>query len=369
MNGRSLLASLMLLTTGIAVAAGVPVSVAASFVDREGTSHTLAAQIPYSDLSSRAQKEDFTRRFSKSADSADPGTLDFTKENISQIRAQQNAAMRDKIGAQARYFDVTTVKSELNGVPVYISSPAGGVAPTNGDRVLINLHGGSFVRGSGELALAGAIPIAGLSGIKVVSIDYRQAPELQYPAASEDVEKVYRALLGRYKSRRIGIFGCSSGALLTAEAVVWFNHRGLPAPGAIGLFGEGATAKAGDSNYIVPQMAGYAGPVSTNAVALESDWYFPAGSERIPLAFPADHPDLLKRFPPTLLMSGTRDIGLSQVVVTHARLINAKVEAELHVWEGATHCAYAAVDADPHVPETREAWNVIVGFFSQHLRR
>jgi len=50
-------------------------------------------------------------------------------------------------------------------------------------------------------------------------------------------------------------------------------------------------------------------------------------------------------------------------------LVRAGVEADLHVWEGAPHCIFAQPIVDPSVPETREAWDVIVKFFDKQLGR
>lgn len=47
--------------------------------------------------------------------------------------------------------------------------------------------------------------------------------------------------------------------------------------------------------------------------------------------------------------------------------MKAGVEADLHVWEGATHCSLAQPIGDLDFPENREAWDVIVKFFDQHL--
>jgi epsilon-lactone hydrolase len=43
----------------------------------------------------------------------------------------------------------------------------------------------------------------------------------------------------------------------------------------------------------------------------------------------------LSGFPPTLLMSGTRDLFLSNTVRVHRKLRQAGVPADLHVFEGA----------------------------------
>lgn len=364
---RRVFLALIAVVLPVASSAQETPAAAPPFMGQDGVSHTAPTLIPFSDLASPQQKDQFLRPYRPRAPGARPEPIPFTKENAGRLRARQSATQVPKLDAQARYFDVTTVKSELGGVPVYISTPAKGVAPRNRDKAIINLHGGSFVFGADEMAREGAAPIAGLGGFEVVSVDYALAPEHQFPAASNDVEKVYRALLERYKPASIGIMGCSTGALLAAEAVVQFERQGLPRPGGIGLFGEGALAKAGDSYYVAPILGGFSPRPLTSAIPLESDWYFPPGSERIPAAFPAEHPEMLKRFPPTLLISGTRDSGLSQVVTTHARLVDAEAEAELHVWDGVTHCAYTATDADPEVPEMRQTWDVIVKFFERRL--
>jgi len=72
---------------------------------------------------------------------------------------------------------------------------------------------------------------------------------------------------------------------------------------------------------------------------------------------------VLAKFPRTLLISATRDYGLSNVVHTHTALVKAAVPANLHVWEGLGHCFFF----DSDLPESREAYDVIVGFFRKAL--
>ena len=56
---------------------------------------------------------------------------------------------------------------------------------------------------------------------------------------------------------------------------------------------------------------------------------------------------------------------LSSVVYTHTQLIKAGVEARLYVWDGMWHAFFSDVD----LPESREAFDVIVRFFADHLGR
>ena len=95
------------------------------------------------------------------------------------------------------------------------------------------------------------MPIAFVGKFRVISIDYREAPEYSFPAASEDVAKVYAELLKTYKPTNIGIYGCSAGGPLTAESIAWFQKLKLPLPGAVGMFCEGAAFwTEGDSGVI-----------------------------------------------------------------------------------------------------------------------
>jgi acetyl esterase/lipase len=143
-----------------------------------------------------------------------------------------------------RLYPVVIEQRTFGGVPTQVVTPQQGFAPEQQHRVLINLHGGAFLWGAGAGGLVEAIPVASVGRIEVVTVDYRQGPEHVFPAASEDVAAVYRALLTQYPAQNIGIYGCSAGGVLAGEAVAWFIHAKLPVPGAIGMY-CGAVADLG----------------------------------------------------------------------------------------------------------------------------
>lgn len=262
------------------------------------------------------------------------------------------------LATQKRY-SVAMKPTHINGVYTEVFMPKEGVSAENKHRVLINVHGGGFLFGSRINSQLESIPIAAVGKIKVVSIDYRLAPEHQFPAASQDVEAVYRALLKEYKPENIGLYGCSAGGLLAAQSMAWLLHTGLPLPGAVGMFCAGAHFYGKGTTPAIQVTADMVARMAANA-------YFTSLTPiDHPLAFPWTDETVLEKFPPSLLISSTNDFALSSVVSTHSKLHRLGVDADLHIWEGLNH----AFLYDSDLPESREAYKVIVDFFAENLGR
>ena len=256
-------------------------------------------------------------------------------------------------------YPVEIASSAIAGVPVYVVTPLK-VPAEKADRVLINLHGGGFTKDSGSLIES--VPVANLAQTKVVSVLYRLAPEHPFPAAVDDVVAVYKELLKTYKPGKIAIYGSSAGAVLTPEVAVRIKQLGLPLPGAMGVFsGGGDFTKTGDSQYIYG-VQGLSGMPDTRPKGVQ--WlavYVGSADPRNPMLSPifAD----LARMPPTLFMTSTRDMLLSDTTILHRAFLRAGVHAQLVVFEGLNHCFWY----NPSLPESREANEIIARFFDAAL--
>jgi acetyl esterase/lipase len=249
----------------------------------------------------------------------------------------------------------------LGGVPAEEFLPLDAPDP---DRVLINLHGGAFCTGAIFLSRVESIPLAYLGRLRVVSPDYRQGYEHKFPAASEDVCAVYKALLEEYAPSQIGIYGGSAGGILTLQATAWILAQGLPAPGAIGIFGAG-TGGQGDAAWFGAIGMGARPPLPLlKKLAKSSIGYFGPASDEDPMVDPTRAPpEFLSRFPPALLITGTRAFDMSPAIITHRALLRAGVEADLHVFDGLGHCFYY----DYKMPESQDAYATMIRFFRKHL--
>ncbi|HVN44614.1 MAG TPA: alpha/beta hydrolase [Steroidobacteraceae bacterium] len=332
-------------------------SAAVAKVEAEGTVEVPATSVPLSTFMSAAARKRFIELFAHPQQSPAPGA---DIRIVRELDEQKNAPL---VARARELYPVDIERRVMGGVSVQVITPKAGVAPENRKRVLINLHGGGFQWGENHGAQAESIPIAGLGRITVIAVAYRMAPEFKFPAASEDVAAVYRELLESHQPGEIGIYGCSSGGVLTAESIAWFRKVKLPLPGAIGTFCGSAAEIAGDSRYVAPLLTGGRPPRS--APGAMSAPYFSDASPEDPLVLPTRSPELLAAFPPTLLIAGSRDHTVSSLFATQAALARAGVEAELHVWDGMWHAFFF----DPDLPESQEVYRVIVRFFDRHLAR
>jgi epsilon-lactone hydrolase len=272
--------------------------------------------------------------------------------------------MKPYIARDHELFAVEQQDTKVGGVHVYVYTPKAGISARNKDRILINLHGGGFSGCWPGCAELESIPVSALGKIEVVSVDYREGPEYKFPAASEDVAAVYRELLKTHKPQSIGIYGCSAGGMQTAMSVAWFQTHSLPTPGAIGIFCASAGGIfGGDALYTAMPLgeARLAAPIAPGTRPPLS--YFSGIDMKDPLVSPVSSPEVLAKFPPTLIITGTRGFELSAALYTHEQLVKVGVDAELHVWEGLFHGFFYNAD----VPESKDALNVIIKFFDRHL--
>lgn len=325
--------------------------------DSDSTTAIGSTPLPYSRFASAQAQARFALLLAETREGKGPNPADIADQRRFYQRYND-----ERLREVERLYPARVEATTMAGVAVQVVEPEGGVGAANAQRVLINLHGGAFMWGAGSGALVEAIPIAATAGMRVVAVDYRLAPEHRYPAASEDVEAVYRELLKRYPAANIGIYGCSAGGMLTAQATARILLAGLPAPGAIGSFCGSGMPFGGDS-AILGQLAVGQSPLPADGdVRLP---YLQTARPDDPAAYPGQSPELLAKFPPTLLLAGGRDFSVSALTTMQRRLLGAGVPAELVLFDGLWHAFFVF----PDLPESQEAYGLIGGFFDRRLGR
>lgn len=340
---------LAVLMAGSVVAQNTATNPDTSAFDSDGTAHiTRVVPIPTT-VSPEAQK--WLKEIEQES-SVSTTNLAERRAHTDEWRVRQSAEAK-------RLFPVNVESQTIAGVRTDIITPLV-TPPQNSKRVLINLHGGGFNSDSGSLIEG--IPICNLAKIKVVSVYYRLAPENPFPAAVDDVVAVYKELLKTYQPERIGIFGTSAGGILTAEVAVKLKQLGLPMPGALGLFTMLADfSRTGDSRQLFA-LNGLSGDISPSEPNRgHDDQYVRNTDPRDPVLSPlfAD----LHGFPPSLLVTGTRDALLSDTSIFHRALLRAGVDVQLVVFEAMPHAFWYHFQ----FPETTEALQLMAKFFDEKL--
>jgi acetyl esterase/lipase len=280
----------------------------------------------------------------KAAAGGGPVTVEASRAGADEVQARIGAS-------QVARYGVRVTDTTRGGLPARRFEPAGGLA--DGERILLNFHGGGFMVDSGSMTEN--VPIAALTGLPVVSVLYRMAPEHPFPAAVDDALAAYRALLARYAPERIGLYGTSAGAILSAQLVHRLMVEGLPQPAALGFFsGIADFARDGDIEALLARAPG-------GSIGKSMAHFYGATSRADPALSPIFGD--LSLVPPTLVISSTRDQLLSHSVMYHRALQRAGREAELAVFEGLPHAFWAYIEA----PESDEAFALMAGFLSKRL--
>ena len=209
--------------------------------------------------------------------------------------------------------------------------------------VVLYFHGGVYVIGDAFLAAELASQVGRRTQAKVISVDYRLAPEHPYPAAVDDALAAYRALLDDgIAPADIAFAGESAGGGLAVATLVNARDHGLPLPAAALVM----------SPYVDLTLAGStmdtrreADPL-LNRELLEARVadYVGGQDAALPLISPlfAD----LVGLPPLIIEAGTHEVLLDDAIRLAAQAAGVDVEVTL--------------DITPHVPHVFQAYHPIL---------
>lgn len=219
--------------------------------------------------------------------------------------------------------------------------PALRISPRHGARpgTLLYLHGGGWVFGSNDTHLGAMARLAELSGLTVVGVDYRLAPEAPFPVGLNDAVWAWHCLRAEQASHGLSapwfVAGDSAGANLALSLMLDLRHAGEALPDAALLFyGVYAANHQTESHLRCGQ--GQFG-LSTEKMAWYRDHYL-SGTRRN-AADPRVSPLLapLDGLPPIFLNAAGLDPLRDDSLLLAQKLAAANVPCQLKVVDGVVH--------------------------------
>jgi acetyl esterase/lipase len=243
---------------------------------------------------------------------------------------EQRRALRELLSAQPLPADVTVTAAALGGVPT-AEITVDGIEPRH---VVLYFHAGVYVMGEASLTADLASQIGRRTDAKVISVDYRLAPEHPYPAAVDDALAAYGALLDSGIAPTDIVFaGESAGGGLAVATLVNARDHGLPLPAAAFAMSPYADLTlAGTTMETKSEVDPLLGrePLQFAVTA------YTAGQDAaLGLISPifAD----LSGLPPLIIQAGTHEVLLDDAVRLAQQAITADVEVTLDITPGVPH--------------------------------
>jgi epsilon-lactone hydrolase len=243
---------------------------------------------------------------------------------------EQRRQLKELISAQPLPADVTVTAAALGGVPT-AEITIDGVETRH---VVLYFHGGVYVLGDAFQAAGLASQISRRTGAKVISVDYRLAPEHPYPAAVDDALAAYRALLDNGTAPSdIAFAGESAGGGLAIATLVNARDHGLPQPAAAYVMSPyadltltGATMQAKREVDVL---------MSPEALQARVADYTSGQDAALGLISPifAD----LSGLPPLIIQAGTHEVLLDDAVRLARQAATADVEVTLDITPRVPH--------------------------------
>jgi len=252
--------------------------------------------------------------------------------------AVQRPLLDQMLTSQPLPADVRVTPADLGGIPVVFIDIAG-VEPRG---TIFHIHGGGFALGSAGGSAGLASSLARKTGMRVVSVDYRLAPEHPYPAALQDVTAAYRALAGQADSAGpIVVSGESAGGNLAIELLIGGRGQGLAMPAAALLLSPMTDLTVTGSSFTDKAEADPA--ISAQAIRTRASDYLAGTDPADPMVSPifAD----LSGLPPLLIQAGSHEVLLDDATRLAANAAADNVAVILDITPGVPHVfqAFAAL--------------------------
>jgi len=163
---------------------------------------------------------------------ASKGLIPLVRGDAAETRAHYRTLALSRRGPEYVPEQVASAQDQHSpgGVPVRVYEPLepGAGTGTGSGSTLMYLHGGGWVVGDVDTHDPLARRVTNATGARVVSVDYRLAPEHPFPAALDDAEEVLHWLWTQDPGRPLAVAGDSAGGGLAAGVALRARDKQIP---------------------------------------------------------------------------------------------------------------------------------------------
>lgn len=231
----------------------------------------------------------------------------------------------------------------------------------SGENIIFHIHGGGCVSGSARASRGYCSQIAAESGLMVVSVEYRLAPEHPFPAGLDDVYAAYTGLRETYPNAKIAVIGESAGAYLALSLLVRCIRHDAELPSCLCLNSPIAMLEEG-------RNLGFTINPDTTTVVEEA---FPALQRMYAAGADTKNPEIsfvydtnADRYPPMYITADAHELLRWDAEKIYAICEAAGIEAHMVILEGSFH---AACTTGYGTPETSQILKESCEFMKAHF--
>jgi acetyl esterase/lipase len=229
-------------------------------------------------------------------------------------------------------FGIKVKRDNFSGIPGAIFTPSKNV---NTKSIIVYLHGGGYCFGSSLTThKVGLTKLAKQTRLVCYSVDYRLAPEHQYPAALDDALIAWNHIVSQNPNCNIILAGDSAGGGLSLALMMYLRDNNERLPDGLVLFSPWTDLTCSGETY--QTKAKYDPMFTTNMPKDSAKNYVP---EDVKKTDPYISPlyGSFTNLPRTLILVGENEILLDDSRLFAQKAKASGVDIEIDIWPNMFH--------------------------------
>ena len=229
-------------------------------------------------------------------------------------------------------FGIKVKRDNFSGIPGAIFTPKKNV---NTKSIIVYLHGGGYCFGSSLTThKVGLTKLAKQTRLICYSVDYRLAPEHQYPAALDDALIAWKHIVSQNPNCNIILAGDSAGGGLSLALMMYLRDNNERLPDGLVLFSPWTDLTCSGETY--QTKAKYDPMFTTNMPKDSAKNYVP---DDVATTDPYISPlyGSLTNLPRTLILVGENEILLDDSRLFYQKAKESGVDIEIDIWPSMFH--------------------------------